>query len=91
MLSEVRKYRVGLFLTHQYLEQLPEDVRNGVLGNVGTTICFRLSAADGKAMEQEFFPVFKQDDFVNLPRFNICLKLLIEGVLCRPFSASIRR
>jgi hypothetical protein len=88
MLSEVRKYKIGLFLTHQYLEQLPEDVRIGVLGNVGTIICFRLSAADGKVMEQEFYPIFKQDDLINLPRFEMYVKLLIDGLAPRPFSAT---
>jgi hypothetical protein len=91
MLSEVRKYKVGLFLTHQYLEQLPEDVRKGILGNVGTTICFRLSSADGKIMEQEFYPVFNQEDFNNLPLFSIYCKLLIDGTSCNPFSAYIKK
>jgi hypothetical protein len=87
MLSEVRKYKVGLFLTHQYLEQLPEDVRSGILGNVGTIICFRLGTVDAKIMAEEFYPVFKIDDFINLPRFHIYLKLLIDGTASRPFSA----
>jgi len=87
MLSEVRKYKVGLFLTHQYLEQLPEDVKEGVLGNAGTIICFRLSASNAKIMAEEFYPVFKQDDFLNLPRFNIYLKLLVNGIGSKGFSA----
>jgi hypothetical protein len=87
MLSEVRKYKVGLFLTHQYLEQLPEDVRSSVLGNIGTIVCFRLGIADAKIMAEEFYPVFTVDDFLNLPRFNIYLKLLIDGGASKPFSA----
>lgn len=87
MLSEIRKYKVGLFLTHQYLEQLPEDMRSGILGNVGTIICFRLSPADGKVMAEEFYPTFKIDDFINLSRYNIYLKLLIDGTSGKPFSA----
>ncbi|MBB5397183.1 type IV secretory system conjugative DNA transfer family protein [Mucilaginibacter sp. AK015] len=87
MLSEVRKYKVGLFLTHQYLEQLPEDVQSGMFGNVGTIICFRLGNADARVMAKEFSPVFKQDDFINLPRFVIYLKLLIDGISSKPFSA----
>ena len=89
MLSEIRKYKVGLFLTHQYLEQLPEDVRSAILGNVGTIICFRLGVTDAKAMTEEFYPVFKQDDFVNLPKFHIYLRLLIDGAGSKPFSAII--
>lgn len=89
MLSEVRKYKVGLFLTHQYLVQLPEEVRSGIMGNVGTIICFRLGNGDAKIMTEEFYPPFKQDDFINLPRFSINMKLLIDGVGSKPFSATI--
>ncbi|GAB3910119.1 type IV secretory system conjugative DNA transfer family protein [Mucilaginibacter boryungensis] len=87
MLSEVRKYKVGLFLTHQYLEQLPEDIRKSILGNVGTIICFRLGTADAKVMAQEFYPVFKTDDFINLPKHCMYLHLLIDGTRGKPFSA----
>ncbi len=86
MLSEVRKYGIGLFLTHQYMEQLTEEVRSSILGNVGTIICFRLGAADAKEMEEEFHPVFTQDDFVNLPKYHIYVKLLIDGATSRGFS-----
>lgn len=87
MLSEVRKYKVGLFLTHQYLEQLPEDMRKAVLGNVGTIICFRLGTSDAEVMAREFYPVFRQDDFVNLPKHCMYLRLLIDGAGSKPFSA----
>jgi DNA helicase HerA-like ATPase len=87
MLSEVRKYGIGLFLTHQYLEQLTEDVRSAVLGNVGTIICFRLGASDARAMAEEFYPVFSIEDFINLPKHSIYLKLLIDGTSSIPFSA----
>jgi len=90
MLSEVRKYKVGLLLTHQYLEQLHEDVRNALLGNAGTIITFRLGTADAQVMTQEFFPRFKVDDFINLPLFNIYLRLLIDGTASKPFSALIK-
>lgn len=87
MLSEVRKYGLGLFLTHQYLEQLEEEVQSAVLGNVGSIVCFRLGAADAKVMEEEFYPVFSQDDFVNLPKYCIYIKLLIDGSAGKGFSA----
>jgi len=90
MLSEVRKYKVGLFLTHQYLEQLPEDVRSAIIGNVGTIICFRLGTADAKIMAEEFYPTFNVEDFINLPRFNSYIKLLIDGIGSKPFSSSTK-
>jgi len=89
MLSEVRKYKVGLFLTHQYFDQLPEEARSGILGNVGTIITFRLGTTDAKIMAEEFYPVFTVEDLLNLPKFSFYLKLLIDGVGCRPFSAII--
>lgn len=87
MLSEVRKYGIGLILTHQYLEQLTEEVRSSILGNVGTIICFRLGAADAKVMEEEFYPVFSQNDFISLPKYHIYVKLLIDGSVGKGFSA----
>jgi hypothetical protein len=87
MLSEIRKYNVGLFLTHQYLDQLTEDIRSAILGNVGTIICFRLGASDAKVMAEEFYPVFSTEDFINLPKHSIYLKLLIDGASSTPFSA----
>jgi len=89
MLSEVRKFGIGLFLTHQYLEQLPKELQSAILGNVGTIICFRLGTADAEVMAKEFYPVFKQDDFINLPRYCIYLRLLIDGSGSRPFSSKI--
>lgn len=86
ILSESRKYGLGLFLTHQYLEQLPEEIQKSILGNVGTLISFRVGAKDAKVLEDEFFPVFKQSDLINLPRYHIYLKLLIDGATSKPFS-----
>lgn len=87
ILSESRKYSLGLYLTHQFLDQLPEDMQNSILGNVGTVVCFRLGSRDAKRMAEEFFPVFTQTDLLNLPRYHIYLKLLIEGTISKPFSA----
>jgi hypothetical protein len=87
MLSEVRKYGIGLFLTH-HLEQLTEEIRSAILGNVGTIICFRLGAGDAKVMAEEFYPIFSVEDFINLPKHTIYLKLLIDGTASMPFSAN---
>lgn len=87
ILSECRKFGLSLFLTHQYLEQLDEPTRNAIFGNVGTIICFRLGARDAEYMSQEFYPVFKQEDFINLPRYSMYIKLLIDGAASAPFSA----
>ena len=87
MLSEVRKYHVNLTLAHQYMEQLDPAIRSAVLGNVGTLIAFRVGAEDAKYLAREFYPVFTEADFVNLPQYHIYLKLLIDGVPSPGFSA----
>jgi hypothetical protein len=88
MVSELRKYRVGLVLAHQHLHQLEPDVRHAVLGNVGTMIAFRLGAEDAQVIGREFAPEFETEDILNLPNHTIYLKLMVNGAPSRPFSAA---
>ncbi|MEK7464221.1 MAG: CxxC-x17-CxxC domain-containing protein [Patescibacteria group bacterium] len=91
ILSEARKYRLNLILAHQYVGQLVTDVstkvRDAIFGNVGTMIVFRVGAADAEFLEPEFTPEFTIQDIVNLPNYQIYLKLMVNGVTSRPFSA----
>jgi len=91
ILSEARKYRLNLIIAHQYIGQLVTEtttkVRDSVFGNVGTLISFRVGAADAEFLEKEFTPEFNIQDLVNLENFCIYLKLMIDGVNNRPFSA----
>lgn len=87
MLSELRKYRVNLILAHQYLSQLDEEVRDAILGNVGTIISFRLGLADAEILGKEFWPEFSKEDLIRLPNYNMYLKLMVNGVVTKPFSA----
>jgi len=87
ILSEARKYRLCLILAHQYIAQLSEKVKPAVFGNVGTIVSFRVGAEDAEFLEKEFYPEFVANDLVNLPKYNIYLKLMIDGVAARPFSA----
>jgi hypothetical protein len=91
MLAELRKYRVPLILANQYLGQLDADVRDAVLGNVGTLICFRVSAGDASILAREMAPVFEPVDLIGLPNRDIYLRLMIEGEVSRPFSATTLR
>lgn len=92
ILSEARKYRLDLTLAHQYVGQLVTEnstkVRDAVFGNVGTMIVFRVGAADAEFLENEFDPEFTPQDLVGLPNANIYLKLMVNGVTSRPFSAA---
>ena len=87
MLSESRKYGLSLILTHQYLNQLDEKIRHSIFGNTGTFISFRLGHLDAILMAKEFFPVFDVCDLINLSNYHIYLKLMIDGVTTKPFSA----
>ncbi len=87
MLSELRKYNVGLTMAHQYLTQLQPDVRDAVIGNAGTLIAFRLGGHDAPLIAREFRPSFSTDDLVNLPNHHIYLRLMIGGAPSQPFSA----
>jgi len=96
ILSEARKYRLSLILANQYLSQLDEmtvtggkntKVRNAVFGNVGTIAIFRVGAEDAEILAEEFLGTFTIEDFVNLPKYNLYIKLMIDGVSQRPFSA----
>ena len=91
ILSEARKYRLNLTVAHQYTAQLVSDkstaVRDAVFGNVGTMIVFRVGADDAEFLEKEFDPEFTPQDLVNLPNYKAYLKLMIDGVTSRPFSA----
>lgn len=88
ILSEARKYHLNLTIAHQYIEQLDEKVQAAVFGNVGTIVVFRVGAADAEILVKEFTPFFTEEDLVNIPKFNIYLKLMIDGISSDPFSAS---
>ncbi len=88
VLSEARKYKLNLTITHQYIEQMEEEVRDAVFGNVGTTVAFRVGPFDAETLEPIFTPEFTQEDLVNLGARQIYLSLMIDGLGSRPFSAA---
>jgi len=85
--SEARKYRLNITVAHQYIEQLGDAVKFAVFGNVGTLVLFRVGAADAEELMPEFMPTFTAEDIVNLPKFEVYLKLMIDGIASEPFSA----
>lgn len=88
ILSEARKYKLNLTMAHQYIEQMEEEVRDAVFGNVGTMVVFRVGAYDAEVLEKEFAPTFMAEDLVNLGLRQIYLKLMIDSVASQPFSAT---
>ena len=91
ILSEARKYALNLIIAHQYVGQLVTDVstkvRDAVFGNTGTMIAFRIGATDAEFLEKEFEPEFMGQDLINLPNYHVYLKLMVDGLTSRPFSA----
>ncbi len=88
ILSEARKYHLNLTIAHQYIEQMEEEVRNAVFGNVGTIISFRVGPFDAEVLETIFTPQFLATDIVNLGFAQIYLTLMIDGIGSPPFSAT---
>ncbi|MFZ2303160.1 MAG: DUF87 domain-containing protein [Minisyncoccia bacterium] len=87
ILSEARKYKLALTIAHQYIKQMDEKVADAVFGNVGTQIMFRAGAPDAEVLEKEYAPVFTAEDMVSLGKYQMYLKLMIDGVASHPFSA----
>lgn len=87
ILSEARKYHLCLILANQYIKQLEEPIRDAIFGNVGTVITFRCGVDDAEFLEKYYDEDFRVGDIINLPKHAIYLKLLIDGLPSKPFSA----
>ncbi len=88
ILSEVRKFGLGLTLANQYMAQIPEPVQKAILGNAGSLITFAVGADDSAIIHKEFAEVFTQNDLVNLQNFQVATKMMIDGHTSRPFLAN---
>jgi hypothetical protein len=86
ILSELRKYRLGLVLSHQYIAQLSDPIRDAVFGNVGTLICFRVGEKDAEKLAREYGGVYPQSHFTGLRNFEVCVKLMRNGETMEPFN-----
>ncbi|MHB8913689.1 MAG: type IV secretory system conjugative DNA transfer family protein [Minisyncoccota bacterium] len=86
ILSEARKYKLGLSMAHQFLSQIEEKTRNAVFGNVGNMAVFRVGEEDAEFFAKQFAPVFEALDFVNLENRNAYVKILSNGVPQQAFD-----
>lgn len=89
ILAEARKYGLSLFIAHQFIDQLSEAFRTAIFGNIGTMICYRVGALDAEYLEIEFQSVFDRNDLLKLPKFEVLIKLMIDGVTSEPFSSNL--
>lgn len=87
IMSEARKYRLNIMLANQYMAQIPEEVTKAILGNVGTIMTFAVGATDADILTREFSQVFTAQDLIDLGRFQIAVKMTIDGQVTRPFVA----
>ncbi len=86
ILSEARKYKLNLIMAHQYMPQLKQEIRDAVLGNVGTIGAFRIGAEDAENLEKQFEPGFSRFDLVNLDNFTMIIKMMINNKISTPFK-----
>ena len=87
ILSEARKYRLCLTLSHQYIDQLRPEIRDAVFGNVGSIIAFRVGHRDAKMLEQAFGETCRASQLTGLGNFEVYVKLLADGQDCEAFLA----
>lgn len=86
ILSEARKYKLGLTIAHQFIAQLDEDIKNAVFGNVGSMATFRVGPEDAQFLEHQYKPVFDANDLMNVPNRVAYMRVLANGVPTKPFS-----
>ncbi|OGM19895.1 hypothetical protein A2686_01445 [Candidatus Woesebacteria bacterium RIFCSPHIGHO2_01_FULL_38_10] len=91
ILSEARKYRLGLCVANQFIGQVDEEVKNAVFGNVGTIISFRIGVTDASYLQHEFTPVFNQDDLLNIEKYNVYIKTIVNNEPVPPFSMNLHK
>ncbi|MCX7997232.1 MAG: type IV secretion system DNA-binding domain-containing protein [Patescibacteria group bacterium] len=91
ILSEARKYHLGLTVANQFIGQMDEEVKNAVFGNVGTIICFRVGVADANFIQREFQPFFNESDIINVERFHAYMKTLVNNEPVDPFSVDMTK
>jgi hypothetical protein len=86
ILSEARKYRLGLIVANQYLAQLSEGTLHALFGSVGSLVCFQAGAKDAELLAEQLGEEVTPQDLLRLPRFQAYVRLLIDGHPSRPFS-----
>jgi len=90
ILSEARKFRLGLCVANQFIGQMDDEVKNAVFGNVGTKIAFRVGVTDAQYLVHEFQPTFTESDLLNIEAFNAYVKTIVDNEPVPAFSMSMK-
>ena len=91
MLSEARKYGLGLILANQFVSQIDEQVKDAIFGNVGTLMSYRVGMSDANILQREYAPVFNETDLTNIGAQNIYVKTIVNASPVPPFSMNVER
>ncbi|PIR62541.1 MAG: hypothetical protein COU65_02930, partial [Candidatus Pacebacteria bacterium CG10_big_fil_rev_8_21_14_0_10_42_12] len=91
ILSEARKYRLNLVVANQFVGQIDEEVKNAVFGNVGTIVSFRVGVPDANFLQHEFTPVFNDNDLINIEKYHVYIKTIVNNEPMPPFSMSLEK
>ncbi|GAB4218614.1 MAG: hypothetical protein Fur009_0140 [Candidatus Microgenomates bacterium] len=91
ILSEARKYHLNLTVANQFIGQMDEEVKNAVFGNVGTLITFRVGVTDASYIQREYQPVFGESDLINIERFHVYMKTIVDNEPVPPFSVDLTK
>jgi hypothetical protein len=89
ILSEARKYRLGLVVANQFIGQIDDDIKGAIFGNAGTVMAYRVGNDDAPYLAQVFDPYFGQDDFLNLEKHHVYVKTIVQNEQVTPFSMKI--
>ena len=91
ILSEARKYKLNLIVANQFTSQMEDEVKNAVFGNVGTLMSFRTGVADANFLQHEFSPTFNESDLLNIERFHVYIKTIVNNEPVVPFSMDVTK
>jgi len=91
ILSEARKYHLNLIVANQFIGQIEDDVKNAIFGNVGTLACFRVGVTDANYLQHEYQPTFTETDLINIERYNIFCKTIVNNEPVPPFTLDLTK
>ena len=91
ILSEARKYHLNLIVANQFIGQIEDEVKNAIFGNVGTLGCFRVGVTDANYLQHEFQPTFTETDLLNIERYNLFIKTIVDNEPVTPFTLNLQK
>ncbi|PIS08800.1 hypothetical protein COT75_04960 [Candidatus Beckwithbacteria bacterium CG10_big_fil_rev_8_21_14_0_10_34_10] len=91
ILSEARKYKLNLTVANQFIGQVDEEVKNAVFGNVGSLVSFRVGVTDANYLQHEFQPTFSETDLINVEKYNVFIKTIVNNEPVPAFSMDLSK